>query len=74
MSFLLQFLIKLTILLHFSLVVTVNFSQSLYSYSEDHGVVSDITVVLSTEIAQDLTVTVSGGDKCLFVIVSRLLL
>ena len=49
-------------MLYFSLVVTVNFSQSLYSYSEDHGVVSDITVVISTEIAQDLTVTVSGSN------------
>ena len=43
----------------------MNFSQSLYTYSEDHGVVSDIIVVLSTEIAQDVTVTVSGGDKYL---------
>ena len=38
----------------------MNFSQSLCSYNEDHGVVSDITVILSTEIAQDLTVIVSG--------------
>ena len=52
------------ILLYFSVVVTVNFSQSLYSYSEDHGVVSDIAVILSTEIAQDLNVTVSGGTQC----------
>ena len=43
----------------------MNFGQSLYSYNEDHGVASDITVVLSTEIAQDLTVAVSGGDKYL---------
>ena len=43
----------------------MNFSQSLYSYNEDHGVVSDINVVLSNEIVRDLTVTVFGGDKCL---------
>ena len=48
-----------------SLVVTVNFGQSIYSYSENHEVVSDITITLSTAIAQSLTVTVSGGnDKC----------
>ena len=44
------------------IVVTANFGQSLYSYSENHGVVSDITIRLSTAIAQSLTVTVSGGD------------
>ena len=39
--------------------------RSLYSYSENHGVVSDITIILSTAIAQSLTVTVSGGNnKC----------
>ena len=65
---------KLVILLYFPLVVTVNFSQSLYSYSEDNGVVSDITVVLSTEIAQDLTVTVSGGDKYLHLWLFNILL
>ena len=49
--------------MYFPLVVTVKFSQSLYSYNEDHGVVSDINVVLSNEIAQDLNLTVSGGYK-----------
>ena len=44
------------------LVVTVNFGKSLYSYSENHGVVSDITITLSSAIAQSLTVTVSGGN------------
>ena len=43
-------------------VVTVNFGQSLYSYSENHGVVADITIRLSSEIAQSLTVTISGGN------------
>ena len=42
-------------------VVIVNFGQSLYSYSENHGVVSDITIVLSTAIAQSLTIIVFGG-------------
>ena len=43
----------------------MNFGQSIYSYSENHGVVSDITIALSTAIAQSLTVTISGGnDKC----------
>ena len=44
-------------------VITVNFGQSLYSYSENHGVVSDITIILSAAIAQNLTVTVSGGNN-----------
>ena len=48
---------------YISSAVTVNFSQSLYSYSENHGVVSDITITLSTTIAQILTVTVSGGNE-----------
>ena len=46
----------------FILVVNVNFGQSLYPYSENHGVVSDITITLSTAIAQTLSVTVSGGN------------
>ena len=51
------------------LVVTVNFGQSLYPYSENHGVVSDITITLSTAIAQSLSVTVSGGkDKYIVII------
>ena len=51
------------------LVVAVNFGQSLYSYSENHGVVSDITITLSSAIAQSLTVTVSGGnDKYIIII------
>ena len=50
---------------YISSAVTVNFGQSLYSYSENHGVVSDITIILNTAIAQSLTVTISGGnDKC----------
>ena len=40
----------------------MNFDRALYPYSENHGVVSDINITLSTEIAQDLTVTVSGGN------------
>ena len=44
-------------------VVTVNFGQSLYSYSENHGIVSDITIILSTAISQSFTVTVSGGNE-----------
>ena len=44
-------------------VVTVNFGQNMYSYSENHGVVSNITVILSTTIAQSLTVTISGGNE-----------
>ena len=44
------------------LVVTINFGKSLYPYIENHGVVSDITITLSTAIAQSLTVTVSGGN------------
>ena len=46
----------------FILVVNVNFGKSLYPYNENHGVVSDITITLSTAIAQSLTVTVSGGN------------
>ena len=48
------------------LVVTVNFGKNLYPYSENHGVVSDINITLSTAIAQTLSVIVSGGnDKCI---------
>ena len=39
----------------------MNFGHAIYIYSENHGVVLDITIVLSNEIAQDFTVTVSGG-------------
>ena len=46
----------------FILVVTVNFGKSLYPYSENHGVVSDINITLNTAIAQTLSVTVSGGN------------
>ena len=46
----------------FILVVTVNFGKSLYPYSENHGVVSDITITLNTAIAQNLFITVSGGN------------
>ena len=47
------------------LVVAVNFGHNLYSYTENHGVVSDITIILSPVIAQSLTVTISGGNvKC----------
>ena len=54
---------------YISSAVTVNFGQSLYSYSENHGVVSDIAIILSTTIAQNLTVTVSGGnDKYIIII------
>ena len=50
---------------YISSAVIVNFGQRLYSYSENHGVVSDITIILNTAIAQSLTVTISGGnDKC----------
>ena len=40
----------------------MNFGHATYVYNENHGVLSDITIVLSTEIAQDLTVTVFGGE------------
>ena len=46
----------------------MNFGQSIYSYSENHGIVSDITIILSTAIAQSLTgtqpltVEISGVD------------
>ena len=54
---------------HYYSAVTVNFGQSLYSYSENYGVVSDIAIILSTTIAQSLTVTVSGGnDKYIIII------
>ena len=54
---------------YISLAVTVNFGQSLYSYSENHGIVSDITIILNTAIAQSLTVTISGGnDKCTIIV------
>ena len=54
---------------YISSAVTVNFGQSLYFYSENHGVVSDITIILSTAIAQTLTVTISGGnDKCTIIV------
>ena len=56
-------LILVLIIIYICLAVTVTFGQSLYSYSENHGVVSDITIILSTAIAQSLTVTVSGGNK-----------
>ena len=50
---------------YISSAVTVNFGQSLYSYSENHEVVSDIIIILSTAIAQSLTVTVSGGNEAI---------
>ena len=54
---------------YISSAVTVNFGQSLYSYSENHGIVSDITIILNTAIAQSLTVTISGGnDKCTIIV------
>ena len=40
----------------------VNFGHAKYFYNESHGVVSDITVELLTEIAQNFTVTVFGGE------------
>ena len=43
------------------LAVTVNFGHVVYYYTENHGVVSDIIIVLSTEFAQGFTVTVFGG-------------
>ena len=59
--FIANYLINILIF-YISSAVTVNFGRSLYSYSENHGVVSDITITLSTTIAQSLTVTVSGGN------------
>ena len=54
---------------YISSAVTVNFGQSLYSYSENHGIVSDITIILNTAIAQSLTVTISGGNnKCIIIV------
>ena len=57
-----QYPILNVIVLIIFLVVTVNFGKNVYPYSENHGVVSDITVILSTAIAQSLTVTISGGN------------
>ena len=56
------------------LVVTVNFVQNLYSYREDHGLVSDMALILSIEIAQDLTVTASGGNNKYIMIVNIMLI
>ena len=55
-------LIIVLIIIYICLAVTVTFGQNLYSYSENHGVVSDITIILSTAIAQSLTVTIYGGN------------
>ena len=61
--------INVIVLIIIFLVVTVNFVQNLYPYSENRGVVSDITITLSTVIAQRLSVTVSGGnDKYVIII------
>ena len=42
--------------------VRVTFERSNYSYAENHGTVSNIRVRLSNPIAQDLTVSVRGGQ------------
>ena len=46
----------------FSVAVRATFESSTYSYAEDHGTVSNIRVRLSNPIAQDLTVSVRGGQ------------
>ena len=43
--------------------VTVNFEFNAYNYSEDHGTVGDIRLLLSNPIAQSLSVVVEGGKK-----------
>ena len=55
------------------IVVTVNFGQSLYSYNENNGVVSNVTIILSTAIAQSLLTSVSGGIMKLYFIISCLI-
>uniref|UniRef100_A0A1X7VF48 Calx-beta domain-containing protein n=1 Tax=Amphimedon queenslandica TaxID=400682 RepID=A0A1X7VF48_AMPQE len=42
-------------------VVTVEFENSRYLYSEDEGTVDDIMVTLDKDIATDLTITYAGG-------------
>ena len=61
MYYITTLMIMVLIINFLRLAVTVTFGQSLYSYSEDHGVVSDITIILSTVIAQSLTIIVFGG-------------
>ena len=41
----------------------VNFEFNAYNYSEDHGTVGDIILLLSNPIAQSLSVVVEGGKK-----------
>ena len=43
--------------------VTANFEFNAYNYSEDHGTVRDIRLLLSNPIAQSLSVVVEGGKK-----------
>ena len=43
--------------------VTVNFEFNAYNYSEDHGTVGNIILLLSNPIAQSLSVVVEGGKK-----------
>ena len=43
--------------------VTVDFQFNAYNYSEDHGTVGNIILLLSNPIAQSLSVVVEGGKK-----------
>ena len=45
------------------LVLTINFVSSTYNYDEDHGLVFNIELRNSHEIAQDVEVFYSGGTK-----------
>ena len=45
----------------FPIVVQVDFESPMYTFSEADGVSTGISLMLSTAIAQPLTVTVMGG-------------
>ena len=50
--------------------VTVSFNSYLYSFSEGEGLSSGISVVLSSPIAQTLSVTVFAGSEFNYIILS----
>ena len=41
----------------------MDFEFNAYNYSEDHGTVGNIRLLLSNPIAQNLSVVVEGGKK-----------
>ena len=45
------------------LVVSVQFENSQYSYSEDEGTVDDIMIILNRDIATELVVGYNGGNN-----------